>query len=90
MYMYPKGSIYTTIMELGPERPSLLWFWGPNSIIEVYMDPLGIYIYIFIFIYLYICILNRKVDMNYQVQSVYLRLFGLRRPATDARPVKKD
>ena len=30
-------------MELGPKRlrPSLLWFWGPNSIMEVYMDPLG-------------------------------------------------
>ena len=38
----PRGSIYTTIMELGPKRPSPLWFWGPNSIIVVYMDPLGI------------------------------------------------
>ena len=28
-------------MELGPKRPSLLWFWGPNSILVVYMDPLG-------------------------------------------------
>ena len=28
-------------MELGPKRPSLLWFWGPNSIMVVYMDPLG-------------------------------------------------
>ena len=28
-------------MELGIERPSLLWFWGPNSIMVVYMDPLG-------------------------------------------------
>ena len=37
----PRGSIYTTIMELGPIRPSPLWFWGPNSIIVVYMDPLG-------------------------------------------------
>ena len=34
----PRGSIYTTIMELGPKRPSPLWFWGPNSIIVVYMD----------------------------------------------------
>ena len=25
----PRGPIYTTIMELGPERPFLLWFWGP-------------------------------------------------------------
>ena len=37
----PRGSIYTTIMELGPKRPSLSWLWGPNSIIVVYMDPLG-------------------------------------------------
>ena len=37
----PRGSIHTTIMELGPKRPSLLWFWDPNSIIGVYMDPLG-------------------------------------------------
>ena len=33
--------MYTTIMALGPKRPSPLWFWGPNSIIVVYMDPLG-------------------------------------------------
>ena len=35
------GIIYTTIMELGPKRPSPLWFLGPNSIVVVYMDPLG-------------------------------------------------
>ena len=28
-------------MELAPKRPSPLWFWEPNSIIVVYMDPLG-------------------------------------------------
>ena len=39
--LVPRGSIYTTIMELGPKRPSPLWFLGPNSIIVVYMDPLG-------------------------------------------------
>ena len=27
-------------MEFGPKRPSPLWFWGPNSIMVVYMDPL--------------------------------------------------
>ena len=32
------GSIYSTIMELGPKRPSLLWFWEPNFMIVVYMD----------------------------------------------------
>ena len=26
---------------IGPKRPSPLWFLGPNSIIVVYMDPLG-------------------------------------------------
>ena len=41
-FKIPRGSINTTIMELGPERPSPLWFWGPNSIIVVYMDPLGL------------------------------------------------
>ena len=39
--LWARGSIYTTIMELAPKRPSPLWFWGPNSIIIVYMDPLG-------------------------------------------------
>ena len=40
-FIFPRGSMYTTSMELGPKRPSLLWFWDPNSIIGVYMDPLG-------------------------------------------------
>ena len=38
----PRGSIYTTSMELGPKRPFLSWLWGSNSIMVVYMDPLGI------------------------------------------------
>ena len=38
----PRASTYTIIMELGPKRPSPLWFWGLNSIIVVYMDPLGL------------------------------------------------
>ena len=37
----PRGSTYTTIMESGPKRPSPLWFLGRNSIMVVYMDPLG-------------------------------------------------
>ena len=41
LHLIPRGSIYTTIMELGPKRPFLLWFWGPNSIMVVYVDPLG-------------------------------------------------
>ena len=28
-------------MELGPKRPSLLWFLEPDSMIVVYMDRLG-------------------------------------------------
>ena len=36
---YPRGSICTTIMELGPKRPFMIWFLGPNSIIVVCMDP---------------------------------------------------
>ena len=40
---FPEGPTYTTIMELGPKRPSQLWFLGPNSIIVVYMDPLGLW-----------------------------------------------
>ena len=41
--MTPEGPsiVYTTFMELGPQRPSLLWFWELNSIVVVYMDPLG-------------------------------------------------
>ena len=34
---YPRGSTYTTIMNLRPKRPSLLWFCGLSS-----ADPLGI------------------------------------------------
>ena len=45
MTMVPRGSIYSTIMELGPQRPSILWLWGPNSIMVVYMEPLGFEVY---------------------------------------------
>ena len=37
----PRGSIYTTIMELGPQNHSGDGLLGPNSIIVVYVDPLG-------------------------------------------------
>ena len=33
--------MYTTMMELGPKRPSPFWFLGPNSTMVVYMGPLG-------------------------------------------------
>ena len=39
---YPRGSIYTTIMELGPPNHTQHGLVGPNSILTVYMDPLGI------------------------------------------------
>ena len=38
---YPRGSIYTPIMELGSQNHSRDGLLGPNSIIVVYMDPLG-------------------------------------------------
>ena len=38
----PRGSIYTTIMELGPKNHNGDGLLGPNSIMAVYMDPLGI------------------------------------------------
>ena len=40
----PRGSINTTIMELGPQSQNGDGLLGPNSIIVVYMDPLGLYV----------------------------------------------
>ena len=37
----PRGSMYTTIMELDPQNHSGDGLSGPNSIMVVYMDPLG-------------------------------------------------
>ena len=37
----PRGSIYTTILELGPQNHNGDGLLGANSIIVVYMDPLG-------------------------------------------------
>ena len=39
-----RGSIYTTYGIRPPKKPSLFWFWGPNSIMVVHMDPLGMFI----------------------------------------------
>ena len=42
--MLPKGSIYTTIMKLGPQNHNSHnrdGLFVPNSIMVVYMDPLG-------------------------------------------------
>ena len=33
-------------MELGPQKPRMVWFLGPNSILAIYMDPLGYYVQI--------------------------------------------
>ena len=41
-FTYPRGSIYTTIMELGPQNQNRDGLLGANSIMAVYMDPLGI------------------------------------------------
>ena len=38
---YPRGSIYTTIAESGPQNHKEDGLLGPRSIIVVYMDPLG-------------------------------------------------
>ena len=38
----PRGSVYTTIMELCPQNHNGDGLLGPNSIIVVYMDPLGL------------------------------------------------
>ena len=40
--VYPRGSIYTTIVELGHQNHNGDGLLGANSIIVVYMDPLGI------------------------------------------------
>ena len=39
----PRGSIDTTIMELGPPNQYQDGLLGPNSIIVAYMDPLDKY-----------------------------------------------
>ena len=39
--IFSGGSICTTIMELGPQNHDGDWSLEPNSIIVVYMDPLG-------------------------------------------------
>ena len=38
----PKGSTYTTIRELGPIIPSVVWYSPKVIYIYIYMDPLGI------------------------------------------------
>ena len=42
-YLIPGGSIYTTIMEFDPQNHSKDGLLGPNSIMLVYMDPLGVF-----------------------------------------------
>ena len=37
----PRGSMYTAIVELGPQNHNMDGLFGPNSIIVMYMDPLG-------------------------------------------------
>ena len=40
--MYPRGSVYTPIMELGSQNHRRDGLLGPNSIVVVCMDPLCI------------------------------------------------
>ena len=37
----PRGSIYTTIRELAPKYHTIEGIMGPNSLMDVYVDPLG-------------------------------------------------
>ena len=37
----PRESIYSTMMELGPQDHKKDCLVGPNSMVVVYMDPLG-------------------------------------------------
>ena len=37
-----RGSIYTTIRELGPKSLTKERIMGPNSLMVVYVDPLGV------------------------------------------------
>ena len=41
LLLYPRGSIYATIMELGPQNHNGDGLLGPNSRIVVYMDTSG-------------------------------------------------
>ena len=41
----PRGSMYTTIMELSPQNQNRDGLSGPNSIMVVYMEPLGFEVY---------------------------------------------
>ena len=40
---FPRGSIYLTIMELAPQNHNGDGLLGPNCIVVVYMDPLGLH-----------------------------------------------
>ena len=40
-YTIPRGSIYPNY-GIRPKKPSLFWFWRPNSIMVVYVGPSGI------------------------------------------------
>ena len=39
---YPRGSIYTTIKELGPKYHIIVGIMSPNSLMVVYVETLGI------------------------------------------------
>ena len=41
-FYIPRGSIYTTIRELGLKYHTIEGIMGPNSLMVVYVDPLGL------------------------------------------------
>ena len=45
--LYPRGSIYTTILESGSQSHTQDGLLGPNSIMVVYMEPLGMFSSVF-------------------------------------------
>ena len=46
VWSFPEGPYHTTLMELGPQNHNGDGLLGANSIIVVYMDPLGLYVFV--------------------------------------------
>ena len=51
MTLLPRGSIDTTIMELGPQNHSRDGLMGPNSIMVLQMDPPGLFMLLFVWLF---------------------------------------
>ena len=87
--LLPRGSIYTTIMELGPQNRNGHGLLAPNSIMAVYMTLwvsltiLTIHIYIYIFYYIasapIIFTLLRPIILQVGLWDIlHLQLLGFR------------